>query len=440
MTFDLSSTLKSKLSPVARMGWEIVPLPEAVFFQEGPGIRNWQYVEQGIPFVNIRCLVDGRLDVSAMSQISPEEVDRKYRHFLLDEGDYVVSSSGTIGRLAEVRSEDLPCMLNTSVIRMRPLNSSLDRRFLKQFLLSSLFQEQIEMWAAGSAQVNYGPTHLKQMFIVLPPLPQQRAIAHILGTLDDKIELNRRMSQTLEEIARAIFTSWFIDFDPVRAKAAGRQPAGMDAESAGLFPSEFEDSELGATPFGWSWSKLGTEFEITMGQSPPGSTYNEDAIGIPFFQGRADFGSRFPGRRVFCTAPTRLAQRRDTLVSVRAPVGDINVAPEDCAIGRGLAAVRHRSGNALYTYEVLNHLQPFLRQFDSEGTVFGAINKRGLHDLTVIAPCDQVVNRFEALVEPLGRLIEHNEFESRTLSALRNTLLPKLLSGELRVAGCEELV
>uniref|UniRef100_UPI0025B7F014 restriction endonuclease subunit S n=1 Tax=Acidithiobacillus sp. TaxID=1872118 RepID=UPI0025B7F014 len=169
-------------------GWSIRPFEEMVFFQEGPGIRNWQYVPKGIPFVNIRCLVDGRLDRSAMSHISEEEALGKYKHFLLDPKDYVVSSSGTLGRIATVENSDLPCMLNTSVIRMRPRGADLDRRFLKYFLISHYYQSQILSFATGSAQLNYGPMHLRQMFIVTPPLPEQRAIAHILGTLDDKIE------------------------------------------------------------------------------------------------------------------------------------------------------------------------------------------------------------------------------------------------------------
>ena len=214
--------------------WRWVPFPEFVHFQEGPGIRHWQYREQGIPFVNIRCLVNGRLDVSSMNHLDPYEVAEKYQHFLLDPGDYVVSSSGTIGRIAEVSQDDLPCVLNTSVIRMRPKDEKLlNRRFLRYFLSSSLFQDQIHAVASGSVQVNYGPTHLKQMWLWLPPLPAQRAIAHVLGTLDDKIELNRRMNETLEEMTRALFKSWFVDFDP-GARQDGRPlaPRGGAARPA----------------------------------------------------------------------------------------------------------------------------------------------------------------------------------------------------------------
>jgi type I restriction enzyme S subunit len=294
-------------------------------------------------------------------------------------------------------------------------------------------------------------THLE---VTIPPLKEQRAIACILGSLDDKIELNRRMNRTLEEMARAIFKSWFIDFDPVRAKAAVRRehPKWTDEqvsraacpklkpEIARLFPDSFEDSELGEIPKGWATSTVNEEFQLTMGQSPPGETYNETGDGLPFYQGRADFGFRFPKRRVFCTAPTRLAKRGDTLVSVRAPVGDLNMAIEDCAIGRGLGSIRHRSGSRSFTYYAMRALESQFEIFEAEGTVFGSISKKDFHKLTVVSPSESVVAQFENIVCPFDDAIERNEQESGTLAALRDTLLPQLVSGELRIKDAERIV
>ncbi|MCX8092411.1 MAG: restriction endonuclease subunit S [Verrucomicrobiae bacterium] len=273
----------------------------------------------------------------------------------------------------------------------------------------------------------------------IPPLAEQRAIAHILGTLDDKIELNRRMNETLEAIARAIFKSWFVDFDPVRAKASGEPPEsicrrlGLTPDLLALFPDRLVDSELGEIPEGWGVGRLDEEFDLTMGQSPPGETYNEVGNGIPFYQGRADFESRFPKRRVYCSAPKKLAKRGDTLISVRAPVGAINMAAEDCAIGRGVAAARHKSGSRSYTYQFMHSLEAVFSRFEAEGTVFGSISKSDLHGIPCLVPPAQVVASFETILVPLDDLIEIAAFESRTLAALRDTLLPKLISGELRV-------
>ena len=172
--------------------------------------------------------------------------------------------------------------------------------------------------------------------------------------LVNKIELNRRMNETLEAMARALFKDWFVDFGPTRAKMEGRAPY-LAADIWSLFPDRLDDD---GKPEGWSKSTVGAEFNLTMGQSPPGETYNEISEGMPFFQGRTDFGFRYPIRRMFCSAPARIAQPDDTLVSVRAPVGDLNMAWEQCCIGRGVAAVRHKSGKRGYTQYSLHSLQP----------------------------------------------------------------------------------
>jgi len=273
----------------------------------------------------------------------------------------------------------------------------------------------------------------------VPPISYQRVIAQILGTLDDKIELNRRMNVTLETMARAIFKSWFVDFDPVRAKLDGRQPAGMDAATAALFPAHFQDSPLGPIPQGWRAGMVGEDFNLTMGQSPPGETYNEDGNGLPFYQGRRDFGFRFPTRRVYCTAPTRYGKSSDTLVSVRAPVGDINMSAENCCIGRGVAAVRHKSGASSYTYHSMANLASDFARFEGEGTVFGSINKETFATLPIIIPPPEIVAAYEHQAKSLDDQIHTLEHQSRTLAILRDTLLPKLLSGELSVADAKKI-
>ena len=279
----------------------------------------------------------------------------------------------------------------------------------------------------------------RRKWIPVPPLAEQRAIADILGTLDDKIELNRQMNEALEAMARALFKSWFVDFDPVRAKAESRDP-GLPKPLADLFPDSFEDSELGEIPKGWEVGSVDDEFDLTMGQSPPGETYNETGAGLPFYQGCTDFGFRFPTRRVYCTAPTRLGKAGDTLVSVRAPVGDINMATEDCAIGRGVAAVRHKTRSRSYSYQFMQSIEEVFARFEAEGTVFGSIGKKDFHAIKCVNPPRELVLAFEARVSPLDDRVDVDERESRCLTALRDTLLPKLISGELRVKDAETFV
>src|SRR4030042_4257116 len=170
-------------------GWAETTLPRVVYFQEGPGLRKWQFGEGGIPFLNIRTFENGRIDRSKCQFVKREEFEGKYEHFLLKEGDIVVSSSGTLGKIAVVSPENLPLMLNTSTIRFRSIHPELlTQNFLRFFLQSHHFYRQIESAKTGSAIFNYVPSHLKQMRILLPPLGAQRRIAAKLDILLGKVD------------------------------------------------------------------------------------------------------------------------------------------------------------------------------------------------------------------------------------------------------------
>ena len=474
-----------------------------------------------------------------------------------------------------------------------------------------LLTQDINLMDSGSAIPSTSREEFYSLPVSVPPPSEQRAIAHVLGTLDDKIELNRRMNETLEAMARALFKSWFVDFDPVRAKAALRNHSPLEGESArqgrspqpsrwgeidgetkwgaikrfytqqtlqkaqtlrerqtnaegllwhylrdkqlagykfrrqqpigpyivdfacmpqkllieldggqhaeqhtydkkrdeflrekgykilrfwnndvfencfgvlesiraavqdpppqqsapnglttatppqggsdwsverarayldrmpqhlaDLFPDRLVDSELGPIPEGWEVKALGECFNLTMGQSPPGSTYNEHGEGLPFFQGRTDFGFRYPENRKFCTAPNRIAEPGDTLVSVRAPVGDINMAWEQCCIGRGIAALRHKTTATSYSYYFTWTIQSTLREYEQTGTVFGAINKNQFEALRVLEPDPNIVDAFTACARPLDARIRSSIAELLNLATLRDALLPKLISGETKV-------
>jgi type I restriction enzyme S subunit len=176
-----------------------------------------------------------------------------------------------------------------------------------------------------------------------------------------------------------------------------------------------------------------------MGQSPPGETYNESREGTPFFQGRRDFGFRFPTNRVYCTAPTRFAARGDTLMSVRAPVGDVNMAIDRCSVGRGVAAARHKSTSISYTYYAFRSLRDRFEVYNGEGTVFGSISQKDLRAIPWLAPDDAVVSRFDQMAGPIDQRIELNEVQNRRLAGLRDTLLPKLMSGEIEIPEAEAI-
>lgn len=334
---------------------------------------------------------------------------------------------------------------------LRPNTKLVDPAYLFWKLQAEYNSEKLlpyHIQHTGVARFQYTQFATSHRFNFPKDVGAQRDVARALSALDEKIRQNRRMNETLEEIAQVIFRDWFVDFGPVRRKLAGvtdpveimggftPDPA-LAAELAGLFPNELGDADL---PTGWDTSTVGEVFDLTMGQSPPGETYNDAGDGLPFFQGRTDFGFRFPERRKFCSQPMRTARRDDTLISVRAPVGDLNMAWEECCIGRGVAAARHKTGAKSYTYCAMRALQPELEQFEHTGTVFGAINKKQFDRLTIVEPEKRLVAAFEALAAPLDDRLRAGVAETRTLAETRDYLLPRLMSGEVRVGEVTEVI
>jgi len=347
----------------------------------------------GLPYIGLEHISQGQLSLLGYGK-SEDVVSAKFK---FRKGDILFGKLRPYFRKVVIAPFDGVCSTDIWVVRAR---DGIDQRYLFYWMASEDFIEAVSRASEGTKMPRAQWEFAERIQQQIPPLPEQRAIAAMLGALDDKIELNRRMNRTLEAIAQAVFRHWFV---------------------------ESEEAE------GWEVGRLGDEFNLTMGQSPPGETYNETGEGIPFFQGRADFGFRFPTKRVYCTAPTRFAEAGDTLVSVRAPVGDMNMAAERCAIGRGLAAVRHKTGSRSYTYYAMRFIQESLSRFEGEGTVFGSITKADFENLQVIIPPVEKVKEFEKFCFPIDEMIENNEKQSRTLAALRDALLPKLMRGEVRV-------
>jgi len=252
-----------------------------------------------------------------------------------------------------------------------------------------------------SGRQRVSKTAFDELMLELPLLPEQKAIAEVLSSLDGKIDLLHRQNKTLEDIAQALFRKWFVE----------------------------EADE------GWEVGVIPDEFDFTMGQSPPGSSYIEENIGVPMFQGNADFGFRFPQNRIYTTEPKRFAEKFDTLISVRAPVGEQNMAKEKCCIGRGVTAFRYKKDKSFYTYAYFKimSLMGEIRQFNQEGTVFGSISKGDIQAFRIDIPPDELVRKFQEMAKPIDDKIIFNQSQIRTLENLRDTLLPKLMSGAVRV-------
>ena len=361
--------------------------------------------------------------------------------YILQEGDLVVTmtdlskAGDTLGYPALV-----PRMLGRRYLHNQRIGlveikegAEADKRFLFYRLRASDYRHHILATASGSTVRHTSPGRIREFETTLPPITKQRAIAGVLGALDEKIEQNRRTARALERLAQAMFRAWFVDFEPVKAKATSA--ASVPSVPQPVFdalPTRFVDSEIGLLPEGWEVKTISESIFLTMGQSPPSEFYNESGEGLPFHQGVTDYGFRFPTHRVYCTTEGRIAEPEDVLLSVRAPVGRINVADRRLVLGRGLAGLRHRSDRQSFLRQQIGHV--FANEDAiGDGTIYKAVTKRFLEQMPVLLPSKQAQEAFENLARPLDDLIAVCEVESRKLAETRDLLLPQLLSGQIRV-------
>ena len=417
-------------------GWEIMTLREAGVTLIDCVHATPAAVENGYPYIGIPQMKDGRLDFDDARKISDADFIKWTVKARPQMHDIVLSRRTNPGVIAPVR-DDTSFALGQNLVLLRASGERVSPGFLRWLASSPLWWDQISKFInVGAVFDSLRCADVPNFELPVPPIADQEAISGLLSALDDKIELNRRMNETLEAQARALFRDWFVDFGPVKAKMAGGTPY-LAPDLWSIFPNRFDEE---GAPKGWKRSTIGSSFNLTMGQSPPGDTYNDDGEGLPFFQGRTDFGFRYPENRKYCDAPKRVAEAEDTLVSVRAPVGDINLAWEKSCVGRGVAALRHKSGSLSFTYYSAAALRSKLEIYQHTGTVFGAINKKQFEALETVEPDAAVLKAFDELAGPIDQKVRTNETECRTLTRTRDLLLPKLMSGEIRVREAERQI
>lgn len=280
----------------------------------------------------------------------------------------------------------------------------IDEDFIYYLVCSPLVREPaIKSMVGSSGRQRVQTDVVQNLEIMVPDYEEQKQISGILKSLDDKIVANTEVNKNLQEQAQALYSNMFL-----------QNPSEQCTEGI-----------------------LSDIADITMGQSPKGDTYNEEGVGTVFFQGRGEFGFRFPTRRLFTTDPKRMAQSNDVLMSVRAPVGDFNVAYEPCCIGRGLGAIRSKDSHQSFVLYTVFSLREKLDMFNGEGTVFGSINRDALNSMPIVIPTREEMDRFEDVIAPMDAAIRNNYGEICHLEAIRDSLLPRLMSGELDVSDLD---
>ncbi|TCV81060.1 restriction endonuclease subunit S [Sulfurirhabdus autotrophica] len=413
----------------------------------GTALKAAEYSAEGVPLISVGEVRQGHFEVSDKTPRVSKETTKRLPKFILEIGDIVFGRKGGIDRNAIVHPQQQGWFLGSDGIRLR-LSEKYSSLFFSYQMRSPATRAWLLQNCEGTTMPSLNQQILGRVPIVLPPITEQKAIAHILGALDNKIELNRRMNVTLEAMARALFQSWFVDFDPVRAKLDGCEPARLDAYTAALFPAYFQDSPLGHIPQGWEISTIGTKLSTVLGGTPSrekpeywtGGTVawinsgktNEFRITAP---------SEMITREALENSSTKLLPRRTTVLAITgATLGQVSITEIECCANQSVVAIP--ASEEFPTEFIYPWIQENIEKLISSQTG-GAqqhINKGNVNELVLLCPDHQVMNAYLTKAKPLFDQIAANCFQSRTLATLRDALLPKLVSGELRTRPSTTLV
>jgi type I restriction enzyme S subunit len=409
--------------------WGIKKFRDFIFFQEGPGLRTFQFTVDGMKVLNVtNILGDGFVDMTITDRfISLDEFNSKYKHFALELNDVVIASSGnTTGKIGIIKEKDLPAILNTSTIRFNnKINSDLiDQDYLYYFLKSSYFQEQLLSYSSGSAQPNVGPTHIALMDIFYPNIDSQKKISRILKHLDSKIENNLSTNQTLEEIARTLFKEWFVNFNYPNADG------------------NLKHSEFGEIPESWSIGTLGDIYKTTSGGTPSRSKaeyYENGTIG--WIKSKELNNSFIIDTEEKITedalknSSAKLLPKHSVLIAMYGTtVGEIGVTTKEFTCNQAICSfLPNENFPFSFIYNFLLHSKQ-----DIIGRAVGSaqqnISQQVLLQLKLVIPPTELVQEYHRIVFPLFQKIHDNIEENESLRDLRDSLLPRLMSGAIDVS------
>lgn len=397
----------------------------------------------GVPLITAKIIKNGSI-LPTQEYIAEADYDSWMRRGIPKIGDVLLTTEAPLGEVAQISDPNIA--LAQRVITLRGKKNFLNNDFLKYLLISPQSQAELSGRSSGTTVLGIKQSELRKIKLRIPEYQQQEKIAVILKSLDDKIELNRKMSETLEEMARAIFKSWFVDFDPVHAKARGEKPAGMPDEIADLFPSEFVHSDQLNKPIpkGWEVKPLGEVFESFGGGTPSTKEPEYWVDGIYYWATPKDL-SNLNEPIVFNTerkltekglnkVGSGLLPQGTVLLSSRAPIGYIAISETPIAINQGFIAIKENKFFSKYFIYFWCKENIEIIIANANGSTFLEISKKNFRNINSVFPVDEkIISAFTSIVEPIFQLIQKNIIEKNTLTELRDSLLPKLISGEIEV-------
>ena len=365
--------------------WRIRELQELVFFQRGFDISQAEQEDGDIPVISS----SGTKSYHSEAKVKSPGV--------------IIGRKGTLGSIYYSARDYWP---HSTTLWSKKLNGN-NARFVYYFLHTL----KLERFDTGNSNPTLNRNHIHKLEIKIPPLPTQEKIANILSKYDDLIENNRRRIELLEKSARLLYKEWFVYL---------------------RIPAHEHTPFIDGIPDGWENKILKELAFLTMGQSPKSEFYNEDKIGLPFHQGVANFGGRFPENKFYSTKESRIAEEGDILFSVRAPVGRMNISLEKIIIGRGLAAIRSKNHHQGFLYyQLKNHF--FKEDMIGTGAIFASVTRAGLENVEFITPKDSIIKLFLEQIHPIDNQIKTLHQMNQKLKQARDILLPRLMNGEINV-------
>lgn len=349
--------------------------------------------------------------------ISSKDIDS----YILEKDNLVVARTGNSTGRTYMYSEDDEKMAYAGFLMKYVFdNKKINPRYLKYYTVSDVYRKQIAKYS-GSTRGNMNAQDFLGITVYYPNRSTQNKLVSLFDDIERLIKTNNKIIQNLESLAKTIYDYWFLQFEFPNEEGKPYKSSGGKMVWCEELKREI--------PEGWELTTLGEMFHITMGSSPKGDSLNEVKCGIEFYQGSTDFGNIYPNERVYTTSPIRKATSQDVLLSVRAPVGDMNIAMNDCCIGRGLAAIHSES--TLLTWNTLKSLHSYFDVYNNNGTTFGALTADSLKGLITLNIPPRLIQEYEKQVSGFEKIIRNKELESRSLSSLRDFLLPMLMNGQV---------
>lgn len=431
-------------SPFGKTPFPMKSFKDDCVFLSGYAFKGKDMGDIGYPVIKIKNIQNRRVSVDKSQFINLSTITSQLDKYKLKNLDILIAMTGegSVGRVGRLYlNKGIKAYLNQRVGKFIPDEKNLNADFLYYVLSSEQYEKILFSAGSGSGQPNLSPTIIQSIEIPYPPYKLQRKIGKFLQLLDNKIENNIRMNEILKNMAHTIFKSWFVDFDPVHAKASGNTPAHMDAETAALFPSSFSDNGL---PVGWSFSTIEENGDVITGKTP--STKRSEYYGneYPFIKipnmtsvwvTETETALSKAGH---LTQSKKLLQRGTVIVSCIASPGKVSIVSKPSHTNQQVnAVVPNEECPTSWLYCALANLKSEIIGMASGGSVTANLNKGDFSLIKIIHSSNEIMNSFDKKVCSLIDKILSNDKENQTLAKLRDTLLPKLISGEIHVKDAE---